>query len=134
VGSIVGAAGSVLAEAEQAVTKLSGEPEYERHRIAFSPLQRAKEDNFCANRGFRNSLQRALTTEVLLRHKLLAGSRSIPYWSRKATMGSMRAARRAGSQLASNAISTMVVVMPANTMGSSGRTPRSRLLTSRARA
>ena len=44
------------------------------------------------------------------------------YSSLSATMGSMRAARRAGSQLASSEISTMAVVMLPKTTGSLGLT------------
>jgi hypothetical protein len=49
-------------------------------------------------------------------------------------MGSMRAARRAGSQLEPMATAAMVAVMAVKTTGSSGRTPTSRLATPCAKA
>lgn len=53
----------------------------------------------------------------------------LAYSSRRATMGSMREARRAGSQLAAMATNTMVPVMAEKTPTSSGRTPRNRFAT-----
>ncbi len=55
------------------------------------------------------------------------------YSLRRASMGSTREARRAGIQLEARAIAAIAMEMPMKTVGSSGRTPRRRLATPRAR-